>query len=166
MQSMNVKVISPNLSSALRASSRTATMQRVVLKSASRTARQVAVPSFVSGQRNFARTSAAFKGNQNATTPWEGRHGDDHVLHRDAQDAQSAPSHEARNDKEQGKEGSTAISQKDERNSNQKAKDENPEAPGPVIGMNSGTYYAESKKSDRMLTLNSRTRRKRRVSIN
>jgi len=77
------------------------------------------------------------KGKQNSTPEWEGRHGDDHVLNRDDHDAQSAPSNEARRDKEQGKEGSSAISQKDERNSNQKAQEEHPEAPM-VIGMNSG----------------------------
>ena len=45
---------------------------------------------------------------------------------------------QARKDKEQGKEGSQAISQKDERSSAKRAKDDHPEAPEPIIGMQSG----------------------------
>jgi len=38
--------------------------------------------------------------------------------------------------KDEGKEGSQGISQKDEGDFNKKAADDNPEAPKPVIGMN------------------------------
>lgn len=99
---------------------------------------QAPVRTFVAGRRCFAATSEKDKGKQNSTPGWEGRHGDDHVLHRDENDAQSKPSHQARRDKEQGNEGSSAIAQKDVKNANQKAKEDHPEAPGPVIGMNSG----------------------------
>lgn len=92
-------------------------------------------------RRAYTTTPALLKGNQNATPGWEGRHGDDHVLNRDKMDAQSEPSNQAREDKAAGKEGSTAISQKDERNSAQKTREEFPEAPGPIIGMNSGMYF-------------------------
>lgn len=114
-------------------------MQRILLPSVPRTTTYIPVRFFVAGRPNRAenQTSTMDKGKQNSTPSWEGRHGDDHVLNRDSHDAQSAPSNEARKDKEQGKEGSDAISQKDERNSNQKAQEEHPESPM-VIGMNSG----------------------------
>lgn len=78
------------------------------------------------------------QGSESSTPGWSGRPGSDHALHRDGKDAQSAPSQEARRGKQEGEEGSNAVSQKDERNANQRAKEEHPEAPGPVIGMNSG----------------------------
>ena len=58
-------------------------------------------------------------------------------------DVQASSSIDARKAKDQGGDGSDAISQKDERNANQKAKEEHPEAPGPVIGMNSGKYTSD-----------------------
>lgn len=113
-------------------------MPPIALRILPRTTQQVPFRSFIASRRCFAATSEKDKGAQNSTPGWEGRHGDDHVLHRDKHDAQSAPSHEARQDKAQGKEGSSAISQKDERNSTKKAKEEHPEAPEPIIGMQSG----------------------------
>lgn len=113
-------------------------MPRVTLSALPQSVRYVPSRSFIAARRNFAQTPENGKGKQNSTPGWEGRHGDDHVLHRDKNDAQGKASNEAREDKEAGKEGSSAISQKDERNSNQKAKEEFPEAPGPIIGMNSG----------------------------
>lgn len=142
-----MKVAILDLSSALRASPRTATMQRIILPSVPRSTRHFPARSFVVGRRQFAETSEKDKGKQNSTPGWGGRPGDDHVLHRDAQDAQSAPSHEARQNKEQGNADSNAVNQKDERSSNQRAKDENPEAPGPVIGMNSGEHNQNLERS-------------------
>lgn len=92
----------------------------------------------VLSRRAYTTTPALLKGDQNAKPGWGGRHGDDHVLHRDKMDPQGASSNQAREDKAAGKEGSTAVSEKDERNSAEKAKEEFPEAPGPIIGMNSG----------------------------
>lgn len=93
---------------------------------------------FIASQRSFTDTRGKLAGSQNSTPGWEGRHGDDHVLRRDGNDAQSAPSLQARREKEAARGGSQAISQKDERDSNKKAKEDHPEAPEPVIGMNSG----------------------------
>ena len=135
----NMKVFSSNLPSALRTSSGTGIMQRIILPAVPRTTRHIAVRCFTTGRRSLA--DAQDKGHQNSTPSWEGRHGGDHVLNRDAQDAQSAPSHEARAQKEKGEEGSSAISQKDENNSNKKAQEEHPESPM-VIGMNSGRDFS------------------------
>lgn len=115
----------------------TIAMYRRTASAVPRITQQVTVRPFTVAKRNFAESSSAGKGSENSTPGWQGRPGEDHVLHRDGNDAQSAPSKQAREQKEQGQGGSNAISQKDERNSNQKAKDDHPEAPGPVIGMNS-----------------------------
>lgn len=118
---------------------------RILFTSVTRhTVRSVPVRAFTISQRSFAESPSSGKGGQNNTPGWEGRHGDDHVLHRDGKDAQSKPSLEARSDKAAGKEGSSAISQKDEKNDNQKAKEDHPEAPGPVIGMNDGKFSIQS----------------------
>lgn len=95
--------------------------------------------------RTFAATHRAFantadKNAHDSTPGWKGRDGEDHALNRPPLDVQAEPSHQARKDKEQGKEGSQAISQKDERNSNKRAKEEHPEAPEPIIGMNTGMF--------------------------
>ena len=103
-----------------------------------RPAGQASVRSFSIGRRLFAESNDHNATSENSTPGWGGRTGDDHALNRDGLDVQSESSNKARSEKEQGTEGSGAISQKDERNANQRAKDENPEAPGPVIGMNSG----------------------------
>lgn len=89
-------------------------------------------------------------GSQASTPGWGGRPGTDHVLHRDGNDAQSAPSREARRDKETGKEGSGAISQRDERNAKQRAKEEFPEGTD-AIGMNSGEFCLCSLLSVRLI---------------
>ncbi|KAJ9659827.1 hypothetical protein H2198_002896 [Neophaeococcomyces mojaviensis] len=96
---------------------------------------QIPSRSFTLTHRTFAETSVKDKGAQNSRPGWEGRGGDDHVLHRDGTDVQSDSSLDARKQKDKGEEGSTAISQKDENKNAKKAKEENPEAPEPIIGM-------------------------------
>lgn len=112
-------------------------MLRIIPRSLVRPVTTLTTRPFTSSIRSLSESSKNESGSQNSTPGWGGRPGDDHVLHRDGKDAQSAPSKEARNDKAEGKEGSGAISQKDERNANQRAQDDHPEAPM-VIGMNSG----------------------------
>ena len=58
------------------------------------------------------------------------------VNRTDANDVQSQASQSGMQQKQQGKEGSQGISGKDEGNFNKKAKEDHPEAPEPVIGMN------------------------------
>jgi hypothetical protein len=87
-------------------------------------------------RRLFASTQAKDKGSQNSTPGWEGRHGDDHAVQRDKHDVQGEAAQEGLKSRAEGKEGSQAISQKDEGSHNKRAKEEHPEAPGPVIGMN------------------------------
>lgn len=53
----------------------------------------------------------------------------------DELDVQSSGAKQGQRDKAAGQ-GGQAATQADERNNNQRAKDENPEAPGPVLGMN------------------------------
>ena len=54
----------------------------------------------------------------------------------DANDVQSAASQSGMDQKRKGEDGSSGISQKDERNSSQRTKEQHPEAPkGPVLGM-------------------------------
>src|SRR4051812_6753737 len=76
-----------------------------------------------------------------STTPthrgWQGREGDEHAVNRDGKDVQSEQAHEAMKKHESLEEGSSAISRKDEGNNNKRAEKDNPEAPKPVIGMNS-----------------------------
>jgi len=54
----------------------------------------------------------------------------------DGNDVHSEASQDAMQQKKDGKEGTQAISQKDERNSNKRAEEDHSEAPKPVIGMN------------------------------
>jgi len=70
-----------------------------------------------------------------AGTSWGGREGRDHAVKRPAHDVQSQTAQKGMKDHEEGKEGSDAISRKDERNSHEKTKEEFPEAPT-TIGMN------------------------------
>jgi len=72
---------------------------------------------------------------QDSTPGWGGREGRDHAVNRPAHDVQADTAQQAMKDHEQGKEGSAAISRKDENNNQQKTKEEFPEAPV-VIGMN------------------------------
>ena len=69
-----------------------------------------------------------------ATLP--GRQPEEHAVNRkDEKDVQSQQSQQGMRDKQEGNEGAQAVSQKDERNSNQRAQEEHPESPM-VIGMN------------------------------
>ncbi|EXJ69415.1 uncharacterized protein A1O5_07451 [Cladophialophora psammophila CBS 110553] len=67
---------------------------------------------------------------------WGGRHGRDHAVKRPAHDVQAETSQQGMKDHEEMKEGSDAISRRDERGNNKRAKEEHPKAPEPVIGMN------------------------------
>ncbi|KAL8995885.1 MAG: hypothetical protein Q9188_006704 [Gyalolechia gomerana] len=70
---------------------------------------------------------------------WDGRQPSEHVTNRkDELDVQSGASKSAARQRTQDDEheGSSAASQKDPGNQNEKAKRDHPEAPGPVIGMN------------------------------
>ncbi|KAJ9501618.1 hypothetical protein H2202_002580 [Exophiala xenobiotica] len=71
-----------------------------------------------------------------STPGWEGRSKEDHAVNRSPHDPQSANAQSGMKDHEQLKEGSQAISRKDEGNNNKRAKEDHPEAPEPVIGMN------------------------------
>ncbi len=66
---------------------------------------------------------------------WSGREGRDHAVKRPAYDVQSESAQQGIEDAQEGKEGSDAISRKDERNMNKKGQEEFPESPM-VIGMN------------------------------
>lgn len=68
---------------------------------------------------------------------WTGKSKEEHVVHRkDELDVQSEASQSGMRLKEEGKEGSQAISQKDEGSHAKKAKQDYPEAPEPILGMN------------------------------
>lgn len=83
-----------------------------------------------------------------ATSDWQGRKPDEHAVNRtEEKDVQSQQSqagmrekerHMSGKDAEKGKEEniSQGVSEADQNNSNPRAKEESPEAPGPVIGMN------------------------------
>ncbi|OQV10123.1 hypothetical protein CLAIMM_14166 [Cladophialophora immunda] len=73
---------------------------------------------------------------QDSLPGWGGRHVRDHAVKRPPHDVQAETSQQGMRDHEELKEGSDAISRRDERASNKKAKEEHPEAPEPVIGMN------------------------------
>ena len=73
------------------------------------------------------------------TNEWDGRHGDEHVLNRgDNLDVQSDASKSGKQQRSEDSHSDSATSGKDARNDNEQAKKDHPEAPGPVIGMNSG----------------------------
>ncbi|KAI4251254.1 MAG: hypothetical protein LQ352_004965 [Teloschistes flavicans] len=70
---------------------------------------------------------------------WSGRQPSEHVTNRtDELDVQSSASKSGARQRAAEDEhvGSSATSQKDPSNQNEKAKQDHPEAPGPVIGMN------------------------------
>lgn len=106
-------------------------------------------PSF---QRHFfASHPRSQKGSQNSRPGWSGRPGDDHAVERDRNDVQGEASQEGMKqfeqeklkDSDKGKVNSGSdskagqgVSRKDEKDSNKRAQEEFPEAPGPVIGMN------------------------------
>ena len=74
-----------------------------------------------------------------STNDWDGRHGDEHVLNRnDELDVHSSASKSGKRERAEESHSSSAATEKDTRNDNEQAKKDHPEAPGPVIGMNSG----------------------------
>lgn len=76
------------------------------------------------------------------TTQWDGRHGDEHVLNRDDElDVQSAASKSGKRQRAEGSHADSAATETDSRGDNAQAKKDHPEAPGPVIGMNSGALF-------------------------
>jgi hypothetical protein len=76
------------------------------------------------------------------TTQWDGRHGDEHVLNRDDElDVQSAASKSGKRQRAEGSHADSAATETDSRGDNTQAKKDHPEAPGPVIGMNSGAQF-------------------------
>ena len=79
-------------------------------------------------------------------TQWAGeRPKEGHVVNRtDANDVQSEASQSGMKQKRDGKEGSQAISEKDEGNFNKKAKEDHPEAPTPIIGCVSSSQTPQS----------------------
>ncbi|KAJ9613939.1 hypothetical protein H2200_002075 [Cladophialophora chaetospira] len=74
-------------------------------------------------------------GAQDSGPGWGGREGRDHAVKRPAYDVQADTAQQGMKDHQEGKEGSDAISRKDENKSQQKAKEEFPESPD-QIGMN------------------------------
>ena len=111
-------------------------MPRLVSTSLLSTCRHLQSRPSIAARRLFASTQADDKGSQNSTPGWEGRHGDDHAVKRDRHDVQGDASQEGMKQHQEGKEGSQAISRKDEGSYNKKAEEEHPKAPKPVIGMN------------------------------
>lgn len=73
-----------------------------------------------------------------AFASWEGRQPEEHVTNRkDEPNVQSSASKSGAQDRAAGGSGqSSATSEKDHGDQNKKAKEDHPEAPGPVIGMN------------------------------
>lgn len=73
-----------------------------------------------------------------AFASWEGRQPEEHVTNRkDELDVQSSASKSGVKERAAGDAGqSSAASQRDHGDQNKKAKEDHPEAPGPVIGMN------------------------------
>ena len=75
---------------------------------------------------------------RSAFASWEGRQPEEHVTNRkDELDVQSSASKSGVQERAAGgSRQSSATSQKDHGDQNKKAKEDHPEAPGPVIGMN------------------------------
>ena len=68
---------------------------------------------------------------------WQGRTADQHTArHDDDANIHSSASKSGKQDRLHGDGHSQATTQKDHGNNNQRAKEDHPEAPGPVIGMN------------------------------
>lgn len=89
------------------------------------------------GLRSLSTTTTRRANDSDATSGWKGRSGDEHAVNRDGKDVQSEQAHKAMKKHDSLEEGSQAISRKDEGNNNKRAEKDNPEAPKPVIGMNS-----------------------------
>jgi len=95
---------------------------------------------FQSYSRPLSTTTPARAQNEDSTPGWSGRKSDEHAVNRSANDPQSKAAKEgqeerAKTDAPKGT-GSDATSRRDEKDSNRRAKEEHPEAPEPVIGMN------------------------------
>ncbi|KAL9108222.1 MAG: hypothetical protein Q9227_006960 [Pyrenula ochraceoflavens] len=67
---------------------------------------------------------------------WTGRKVEDHAVNRDGKDVQSEQSKQSMREKEQGKTDHSHGLGQTSGGQNKKAKQEHPEAPEPVIGMN------------------------------
>ncbi|KAK7897104.1 hypothetical protein LTR67_004993 [Exophiala xenobiotica] len=87
-------------------------------------------------RRHLSSTSFSLAKAPDSTPGWEGRSKEDNPVSRSPHDPQSANAQSGMKDHENLKEGSQAISRKDEGNNNKRAKEDHPEAPEPVIGMN------------------------------
>jgi len=95
--------------------------------------------SVIPRSRALSTTAARFS---KETTQWDGRHGDEHVLNReDELDVQSAASKSGKRQRAEGSHADSAATETDSRGDNAQAKKDHPEAPGPVIGMNSGALF-------------------------
>ena len=72
-----------------------------------------------------------------ATKDWEGRDPKEHVARQDHHiNVHASASVEGRNERSTGSRGESASTEKDHKDGNRQAKEDHPEAPGPVIGMN------------------------------
>lgn len=88
------------------------------------------------GIRSLSTNTSRRANDSGATSGWKGRQGDEHTVKRDGLDVQSEQSHKAMKKHESLEGGSQAISRQDEGDNNKRAKQDHPEAPDPVIGMN------------------------------
>jgi hypothetical protein len=95
-------------------------------------------PSFVTGERYFARTTPVKA--YDSGPGWKGRDHDDHAVNRPPLDPEAEAAHSGMEKHEKGEDGGSALSQKDEGDNNKRAKEDNPEAPEPVLGVNDGAY--------------------------
>lgn len=90
----------------------------------------------ISATSPFSTTTASLAKDTNSTPGWGGRGSENHAVNRSQHDPQSEGAQQGIKDFEEGKGGGQAISRKDEGDANAKAKEDHPEAPWPVIGMN------------------------------
>ncbi len=93
---------------------------------------------------NLARTILRLSASSNRTftssstlSAWSGSGGENHVTNsKDELDVQSGASKSGKRDRVEDNKQSSAASERDSRNDNERAKKDMPEAPGPIIGMN------------------------------
>lgn len=88
-----------------------------------------------------ARTLPSIHHRTLSTTPrllaWKGSSGEDHITNsKDELDVHSAGAKAGKRDRATDDKQSSAASEHDSRQDNKRAKEDHPEAPGPVIGMN------------------------------
>ena len=82
--------------------------------------------------RNFSAATVL-----SATKDWHGRQPRDHVTNSDnALDVQSSAAKAGKQQRAEESHPTSAATEKDQGNNNERAKKDHPEAPGPVIGMN------------------------------